>query len=284
MKSLNKFFIVSASLALLLSACGSNEEASTQEKSQQVQQEDEASVSEEQSDSKDSQANKEPEETESNDVESKGELTPDKEEPVVEEKTNENVKEKPSNEKSSTESPEDKEQTEVTKEEQEAKPAEEQKPTEEQKDAASNEKPKEEQPVENPEVQDKELVQSDNQEYAIKVLEGYELAAEEPGRDTVMYKEDGSQFMRIELLSDISEKQAVEVVKQTAMAVDPNASQKASVPAEGKLANAEWYEAKSNDVNVQVIVTKGTKPVKITIFSKSAEQTDKFIEMANTIQ
>ncbi|OZT13085.1 hypothetical protein CHN50_08585 [Priestia aryabhattai] len=278
MKSLNKFFIVSASLALLLSACGSNEEASTQEKSQQVQQEDEASVSEEQSDSKDSQANKEPEETESNDVESKGEVTPDKEEPVVEEKTNENVKEKPSNEKSSTESPEDKEQTEVTKEEQEAKPAE------EQKDAVSNEKPKEEQPVENPEVQDKELVQSDNQEYAIKVLEGYELAAEEPGRDTVMYKEDGSQFMRIELLSDISEKQAVEVVKQTAMAVDPNASQKASVPAEGKLANAEWYEAKSNDVNVQVIVTKGTKPVKITIFSKSAEQTDKFIEMANTIQ
>ncbi|MDT2044972.1 hypothetical protein [Priestia flexa] len=278
MKSLNKFFIVSASLALLLSACGSNEEASTQEKSQQVQQEDEASVSEEQSDSKDSQANKEPEETESNDVESKGEVTPDKEEPVVEEKTNENVKEKPSNEKSSTESPEDKEQTEVTKEEQEAKPAE------EQKDAVSNEKPKEEQLVENPEVQDKELVQSDNQEYAIKVLEGYELAAEEPGRDTVMYKEDGSQFMRIELLSDISEKQAVEVVKQTAMAVDPNASQKASVPAEGKLANAEWYEAKSNDMNVQVIVTKGTKPVKITIFSKSAEQTDKFIEMANTIQ
>ncbi|MEE6134078.1 hypothetical protein ACR3I8_10730 [Priestia flexa] len=278
MKSLNKFFIVSASLALLLSACGSNEEASTQEKSQQVQQEDEASVSEEQSDSKDSQANKEPEETESNDVESKGEVTPDKEEPVVEEKTNENVKEKPSNEKSSTESPEDKEQTEVTKEEQEAKPAE------EQKDAVSNEKPKEEQPVENPEVQDKELVQSDNQEYAIKVLEGYELAGEEPGRDTVMYKEDGSQFMRIELLSDISEKQAVEVVKQTAMAVDPNASQKASVPAEGKLANAEWYEAKSNDMNVQVIVTKGTKPVKITIFSKSAEQTDKFIEMANTIQ
>jgi DNA mismatch repair ATPase MutL len=277
-KSLNKFFIVSASLALLLSACGSNEEASTQEKSQQVQQEDEASVSEEQSDSKDSQANKEPEETESNDVESKGEVTPDKEEPVVEEKTNENVKEKPSNEKSSTESPEDKEQTEVTKEEQEAKPAE------EQKDAVSNEKPKEEQLVENPEVQDKELVQSDNQEYAIKVLEGYELAAEEPGRDTVMYKEDGSQFMRIELLSDISEKQAVEVVKQTAMAVDPNASQKASVPAEGKLANAEWYEAKSNDMNVQVIVTKGTKPVKITIFSKSAEQTDKFIEMANTIQ
>jgi len=277
-KSLNKFFIVSASLALLLSACGSNEEASTQEKSQQVQQEDEASVSEEQSDSKDSQANKEPEETESNDVESKGEVTPDKEEPVVEEKTNENVKEKPSNEKSSTESPEDKEQTEVTKEEQEAKPAE------EQKDAVSNEKPKEEQPVENPEVQDKELVQSDNQEYAIKVLEGYELAGEEPGRDTVMYKEDGSQFMRIELLSDISEKQAVEVVKQTAMAVDPNASQKASVPAEGKLANAEWYEAKSNDMNVQVIVTKGTKPVKITIFSKSAEQTDKFIEMANTIQ
>lgn len=278
MKSLNKFFIVSASLALLLSACGSNEEASTQEKSQQVQQEDEASVSEEQSDSKDSQANKEPEETESNDVESKGEVTPDKEEPVVEEKTNENVKEKPSNEKSSTESPEDKEQTEVTKEEQEAKPAE------EQKDAVSNEKPKEEQLVENPEVQDKELVQSDNQEYAIKVLEGYELAGEEPGRDTVMYKEDGSQFMRIELLSDISEKQAVEVVKQTAMAVDPNASQKASVPAEGKLANAEWYEAKSNDMNVQVIVTKGTKPVKITIFSKSAEQTDKFIEMANTIQ
>lgn len=278
MKSLNKFFIVSASLALLLSACGSNEEASTQEKSQQVQQEDEASVSEEQSDSKGSQANKEPEETESNDVESKGEVTPDKEEPVVEEKTNENVKEKPSNEKSSTASSEDKEQTEVTKGEQEAKPAE------EQKDAASNEKPKEEQPVENPEVQEKELVQSDNQEYAIKVLEGYELAAEEPGRDTVMYKEDGSQFMRIELLSDISEKQAVEVVKQTAMAVDPNASQKASVPAEGKLANAEWYEAKSNDVNVQVIVTKGTKPVKITIFSKSAEQTDKFIEMANTIQ
>ncbi|QCS51489.1 hypothetical protein [Priestia flexa] len=267
MKSLNKFFIVSASLALLLSACGSNEEAATQEKSQQVQQANEKTVSEEQSDSKESQTNKESEETESNDVESKGEATLDKEEPAVEEKTSKEATERPL-----TESPEDREQAEVTK------------PTEEQNDAASNEKSAEEQPEENSEVQDKELVQSDNQEYAIKVLEGYELAGEEPGRDTVMYKEDGSQFMRIELLSDVSEKQAVEVVKQTAMAVDPNAVQKASVPAEGKIANAEWYEAESNDMNVQVIVTKGTKPVKITIFAKSAEQTDKFIEMANTIQ
>ncbi|TYR80072.1 hypothetical protein FZC66_13130 [Priestia megaterium] len=268
MKSLNKIFIVSASLAFLLAACGNNEESTKTASSSEQSQQEEKQTEQEEQQKTDKEESSKSEEVDSNEsVENQ------------EDKTEESGETK---ETADTSKDENQEESTIVKEEKTETSKEDETNTDQtNKENSSKEDTTEKEPSD----QTASLTKSDGQDYAIEVLEGYELAGEEPGRDMLILSEDDSQFMRIELVSsELSMKEAETTVKQTAMAVNQNAAKKENVPTSGKFANAVWYETQSGEANVQVILTTGEKPVKLTIFTKSSENLDEFLRMAGTIQ
>ncbi len=224
MKYKNKFFIVSASLALLLSACGTNEDSAQPKSNDQAENVQQDTVSK-----SDQTSGAEKEETKK-DADSSEAST------------------KPSGSQSSTsETAEDKQPT----------PSSETKP-----------------------------IKSPEQDYSIQVMDGYKLTGEEPGKDALVLTSDDSQFMRIEMLSsETSMDEAAQSVKQTATAVNKNAAEKKNLEENGIFKDSVWYEATSGDHTVNVVLVKGKKPMKLTIFTKNDEENlDKFMQMAQTIQ
>ncbi|PLT28942.1 hypothetical protein [Peribacillus deserti] len=127
------------------------------------------------------------------------------------------------------------------------------------------------------------LKNSDNQHFSMYVLPGYELSAEEPGKDIVFLKDQDSVYMRIELLSNPVWQEEEEMAKAQLMAV----SDKISTPAlpNFDVKNAAAFEASNDEENVTVVIIKDTNnPVKLTMFTnKDQDHRSAMLEMAKTI-
>ncbi|MGO1058023.1 hypothetical protein ACTL32_02705 [Planococcus sp. FY231025] len=133
------------------------------------------------------------------------------------------------------------------------------------------------------------LTPSDEQPYQIKIVRGYELTSEEPGKDSLFLSEDSGVFMRIETFpkEDISFDQAVAVMKETVQASNPDAEASETAGPEGAaFLNSAAYEVPSTEGKVTGIVFEKEDIIaRLTIFdSTEATATEDFIDMAKTIE
>ncbi|PLR75587.1 hypothetical protein CU633_20325 [Bacillus sp. V3-13] len=129
------------------------------------------------------------------------------------------------------------------------------------------------------------LKHSDNQNYSMYVLPGYELTAEEPHKDSLFLTENPEVFMRIELLpGDADWETVTENTKAQLAAVNEHV--KTMQPSEDAfLRNATVMESAQNGEIVSAYLVKDEKqPLKLTMFTKeNADHRDAFLQMAKTI-
>lgn len=136
------------------------------------------------------------------------------------------------------------------------------------------------------------LTNSDEQNYSIYKLEGFELTGEEPNKDALYLTENDAVFMRIETLSkaDASIDFVRENMLQTMAAVSIG-SEPVTIEDEAKLPRGTGI---SNQSGVEVVTDLGTVSgivfeqgdliVRLTIFDRKNESmTDAFLKMGETI-
>lgn len=135
------------------------------------------------------------------------------------------------------------------------------------------------------------LTNSDEQNYAIYKLDGFELTGEEPNKDTLYWEENDALFMRIETISkdDASLEIISENMVQTMAAVsfesDPKVIDKEKLPQGNGISNQMGMAVTVELGTVSGIVfEQGNLIVRLTIFDrKSANLTDAFLKMGETI-
>lgn len=136
------------------------------------------------------------------------------------------------------------------------------------------------------------LTNSDEQNYSIYKLEGFELTGEEPNKDSLYLTENDAVFMRIETLSkaDASIDFVRENMLQTMAAVSIG-SEPVTIEDDAKLPQGNGI---SNQSGVEVVTDLGTVSgivfeqgdliVRLTIFDRKNESmTDAFLKMGETI-
>jgi hypothetical protein len=126
------------------------------------------------------------------------------------------------------------------------------------------------------------LKNSDNQPYSLYVLPNFELSAEEPGKDVILFSENDKIFMRIELLPDNTDWAAIEENVKAQLS-----SISASIYDPGlNIENGSSYEVtKDNEVVTAILLKNEKAPVRLTLFTtKDADYRDAFLQMAKTIQ
>lgn len=134
-----------------------------------------------------------------------------------------------------------------------------------------------------------ELIQSDEQPYEMHVLPGFQLTAEEPGKDALMWEEDTAVFMRIETFTkeDIEFAQAEAAMKEALAASNPDAEMaEAAAPQGAKFLNSVAYEIPTAEGKVTgVVYEKENLIVRLTIFDHTnVDATADFIDMGSTIE
>ncbi|MBT2695236.1 hypothetical protein [Bacillus sp. ISL-55] len=129
------------------------------------------------------------------------------------------------------------------------------------------------------------LKYNDNQNYSMYVLPGYELSAEEPNKDVLMWTEDDSLFMRIELLPADAEWDLVEENSKAQLAAVGPEVKEAQTPEDPFFTNAWAMETKSgSDIVTTYLIKNEEQPLKLTLFTKEdADHRNAFMEMAKTI-
>ena len=130
------------------------------------------------------------------------------------------------------------------------------------------------------------LRESDNQGFSLYVLPEYELTGEEPQKDILYFKENDSQFMRIELLpSDTSVDEAAEMAKVQLESVSPEVKQAEPGQDDEWLKDAAIYSASNDEDKVSAyLIPKKDWLLKLTIFTSANRQMeDPFLKMAETI-
>ncbi|MGE6368567.1 hypothetical protein ACQKDB_05510 [Planococcus kocurii] len=133
------------------------------------------------------------------------------------------------------------------------------------------------------------LIQSDEQNYKLHVLDGYELTAEEPNKDSLYVSDNSAVFMRIETFSseDIDFASATESMKQTLKAVNPDTEAVEASNFDGaNFKQSAAFEVPSTEGSVTGIVYENDKLiVRLTIFDdNTVNATEDFISMGKTIQ
>lgn len=138
------------------------------------------------------------------------------------------------------------------------------------------------------------IVNSDNQEYSISVLEGYELTAEEPNKDLLFNKENEEQSMRIEIYN-ASEVNMADVTNELVETVKASNSEgkvteitdNSIVPSGKQIEDVKSYKAEipdGNNVYGYTFLQDGLG-VKLTVFDTAESPAiEDFIKMANTIK
>ena len=129
------------------------------------------------------------------------------------------------------------------------------------------------------------LTESDNQDYSMYVLPGYELTAEEPNKDVLYLSENDQNFMRIELLpADAEWDSVIETAKSQLGAVNEDI-QTINAPSDEFFKDSTIMEAaKENDLVTTYLIKDATQPIKLTIFSKAdADYKDAFLQMGKSI-
>lgn len=132
------------------------------------------------------------------------------------------------------------------------------------------------------------LTQSDGQNFEMHVLEGYELTAEEPKKDSLYVKDHPAVFMRIETFTpaETDFASAEETMIQTMKAVNPD-EEPVEVPDfdEAGFTQSAAYKVPSTEGTVTGIVyEKEDLLVRLTIFDDSTiNAAEDFIAMGKTI-
>lgn len=156
----------------------------------------------------------------------------------------------------------------------------------------------EEEPAEEPEIAEEEpskaetegeLATSDEQQYKLYVLPGFQLTPEEPGKDALLWEEDSAVFMRIETFNkeDIEFAQAEAAMKEALAASNPDAEiTEAAAPQGAKFLNSIAYEIPTPEGKVTGVVYEKEKLiVRLTVFDTTeVNATADFIDMGSTIE
>ncbi|WP_226087262.1 hypothetical protein [Mesobacillus sp. S13] len=129
------------------------------------------------------------------------------------------------------------------------------------------------------------LKHNDNQNYSMYVLPEYELSAEEPNKDVLMWTEDDSVFMRIELLPNDAEWSIVEENSKAQLAAVGPEVKEAQTPEDPFFSNTWARETQSgSDIVTTYLIKDDEQPLKLTLFTKEgADHRSAFLEMAKTI-
>ena len=134
-----------------------------------------------------------------------------------------------------------------------------------------------------------ELATSDEQQYEMYVLSGFQLTPEEPGKDALLWEEDSAVFMRIETFNkeDIEFAQAEAAMKEALAASNPDAEiTEAAAPQGAKFLNSVAFDIPTAEGKVTGIVyEKENLIVRLTVFdSTEVNATADFIDMGSTIE
>lgn len=142
------------------------------------------------------------------------------------------------------------------------------------------------------ELADATLTESDEQPYALKVLPGYTLTSEEPGRDSLYSNTNESAFMRIETkttedgLYDYLAENMQEVLKASSDGVEPEEVKDVYANSNEGVSNVQAFKVETATGPVTgVLFEKGDMIVRLTIFdAQDGEFTNEFLKMGETIQ
>lgn len=136
------------------------------------------------------------------------------------------------------------------------------------------------------------LTNSDEQNYSIYKLEGFELTGEEPNKDSLYLSENDAVFMRIETISkdDASLEFVRDNMLQTMAAVSIG-SEPAPIEDDAKLPQGNGISNQSGTEVVTdlgtvsgIVFERGNLIVRLTIFDRKNESmTDAFLKMGETI-
>lgn len=139
---------------------------------------------------------------------------------------------------------------------------------------------------------DATLTESDEQPYALKVLPGYTLTSEEPGRDSLYSNINESAFMRIETktaedgLYDYLAENMQEVLKASSDGIEPEEVKDVYTNSNEGVSNVQAFKVETATGPVTgVLFEKGDMIVRLTIFdAQDGEFTNDFLKMGETIQ
>lgn len=136
------------------------------------------------------------------------------------------------------------------------------------------------------------LTESNEQNYSLYKLDGYELTGEEPNKDALYSVNDDSVFMRIETISkdeadyEIILNNMTETMKAVALDQQPaNITDKSKLPTGDGIENAVGYEVPKEIGTISgYVFERGNLIVRLTIFDRnSANLTDAFLKMGETV-
>lgn len=135
-----------------------------------------------------------------------------------------------------------------------------------------------------------DLVESDNQPFSIPVTEHFELTAEEPGKDMLVFKDNEEIMMRIEQY-DLTSISVPDLQQNSIDLINSIASQEQQseydLPAEfTSFANVKSYVATINDEKIIIVLfSKDQFMYRLTIFDHaSINATNAFLTIASKIQ
>ncbi|MET3575785.1 hypothetical protein ACFFIY_02655 [Bhargavaea ullalensis] len=134
------------------------------------------------------------------------------------------------------------------------------------------------------------LTDSDEQDYSVYLLDGFELTSEEPGRDSLYSTEDEQNFMRIEVFGEDGSDytNTVTTMEETLKSTGADPEEvigKYSLAEDPSVEELVLKQAKSDEVLMTgaVFVTSG-KIVRLTVFDKpDGAMTDAFLTMGATV-
>ncbi|PWW19893.1 hypothetical protein DFO73_11887 [Cytobacillus oceanisediminis] len=129
------------------------------------------------------------------------------------------------------------------------------------------------------------LKHSDNQNYSMYVLPGYELTAEEPNKDVLFFTENDQVFMRIELLPEDADWSMIEENTKAQLGAVSEDVQNAEAPADEFFKDATVMKAEQNGQKGSAyLVKKDDLSLKLTLYTKEdADHEEAFLQMAKTI-
>lgn len=135
------------------------------------------------------------------------------------------------------------------------------------------------------------LTKNSSGNYSLYVMDGYKLAAEEPGLDMLMNENNGKNYMQIVMLPaedkpdwNAIEKNSIEQLKS----VDSKVEERTWTLPDEMLEGAKMYQAKSKDIYALTVLVQESSQypaMTLTIYSEeNGIEVEKMLGMAKTIQ
>lgn len=133
------------------------------------------------------------------------------------------------------------------------------------------------------------LTESDEMDYSIYVLDGYQLTSEEPNKDVLYWNEDEQVFMRIETFG--ADADYTMLTEQMIGSLEYDGGEAADVSGEYSLAGSSGIDdlvirqlETEEGLTTGAVFVKDGMTVRLTVFDKpEADQTDALLTMGSTI-